>query len=340
MNINQLTRIYTYLLRCFPIMYRKEYEEELVYTFRMAARDSAEGRGTGELIVFAWRELRDMPWAALQAHLYERRRTMKHLPGAHLPGEPVVRWRLAAVLLPFLFPLVFTLLSENLNSKFGNIPDTIIIILLFIMLLLILGTAVFGGFKGLPTWSLPALGIPLFIAGFFLMPLGFNIPWPADLPSRVAVQIIRGMIVPASFGLMAVILMLLFTSFSKRIQQDWSILTFLLYGTLTLHLLLNDPYRGLAPYEAGGFLIMGAGAYLFLIMPKRWHRLWVLLLAVLLAFALQAVGVYTIYPDQTFAGNQDARMWETMLPLLMVPGMLLLLAISPLLALFSNLKMK
>jgi hypothetical protein len=66
----------------------------------------------------------------------------------------------------------------------------------------------------------------------------------------------------------------------------------------------------------------------------------VLLLAVLLAFALQAVGVYTIYPDQTFASNQDARMWETMLPLLMTPGLLLLLAISPLLALFSNFKMK
>jgi hypothetical protein len=306
----------------------------------MAAQDTVERRGTGELIFFAWRELRDLPWAALQAHLFERRRMMKNLPGAYLPGEPVIRWRMAAVLLPFLFPLVFTLLSESSNLMIGNILDTIIIIMLFIMLLLILGTAVLGGFKGLPTWSLPALGIPLFIAGFFLMPLGFNIPWPADLPSKVAVQIIRGTILPASFALMSVILMLLFTSFSKRIQQDWSILTFLLFGSLTLHLVLNDPYRGLAPYEAGGFLIMGAGAYLFLIVPKRWQRLGVLLLAVLLAFALQAVGVYTIYPDQTFASNQDGRMWETVQPLLMLPGMLLLLGISPLLAGFSRLKIK
>jgi hypothetical protein len=333
MNINWLTRIYTYLLKCFPSMYRKEYEEELVYTFRMAARDTVERRGTSQLMLFAWRELRDLPWAALQAHLDERRRTMKHLPGAHLPGEPVVRWRLAAALLPFIVFIIYTLLDNPLMTGTAkNLAGALVLTMVVGILVL----AVYGIVRGLPTWSLPAWSIPFFMVNMLSIQSAYGLfAWPAAQSERILIMITRSLVSYAGALVLGLSLLFLVRPFYSRVRQDWTLLAFLFFCGFALFTIFFDPYIGLEIYETGAFVLMGFGALVFLLVPKKWQRFTVLAAALILAFALVSWGIYTIFPEQSFARGRDIRTWRTweaIQPLLMLPGMLFTLALAPLLS--------
>src|SRR3972149_3554150 len=101
MHSHWLLSIYSTLLALFPVRYQDEFGEELLYALRMSV-EQAQARGRLFVIRLAWRELRDLPGAWLQAHLSERRGMMMKLqPGAHLPDGPFKFWQLAAVFLPF-----------------------------------------------------------------------------------------------------------------------------------------------------------------------------------------------------------------------------------------------
>jgi hypothetical protein len=242
MNIHWLTRIYTYLLRFFPIPFRKEYEEELLYTFRMAAQDTAEGRGTGQLLLFAWRELRDLPWAALQAHLYERRRTMKYLPGAHLPGEPVIRWRLAAALLPFVVFIIYTLLDNPLMTGTAkNLAGALVLTMIVGILVL----AVYGIVRGLPTWSLPAWSIPFFAASMLSIQSAYGLfSWPSLQGERILVMMARSLFSYTGMLALGLALLFLVRPFYRRVRQDWTLLAFLFFcGFSAVHDLLRPLHR-------------------------------------------------------------------------------------------------
>jgi hypothetical protein len=330
MNIHWLTRIYTYLLRFFPIPFRKEYEEELLYTFRMAAQDTAEGRGTGQLLLFAWRELRDLPWAALQAHLYERRRTMKYLPGAHLPGEPVIRWRLAAALLPFVVFIIYTLLDNPLMTGTAkNLAGALVLTMIVGILVL----AVYGIVRGLPTWSLPAWSIPFFAASMLSIQSAYGLfSWPSLQGERILVMMARSLFSYTGMLALGLALLFLVRPFYRRVRQDWTLLAFLFFCGFTLFTIFFDPYIGLEIYETGAFVLMGLGALGFLLAPRKWQRFTLLCAALVLALGLLAWGIYTIFPQQVFARGGNMRTWEAIQPLLMLPGMIFTLALAPLIS--------
>jgi hypothetical protein len=97
------------------------------------------------------------------------------------------------------------------------------------------------------------------------------------------------------------------------------------------YVLNSDPYRGLEPYEATSALLLAAGAALFVLAPKRWQRLLVLVAALLLAHPLLSLGVYQIFPAQTFARTDpSSRLWETLWPVLELPVLVALVCLPAL----------
>ena len=72
-----------------------------------------------------------------------------------------------------------------------------------------------------------------------------------------------------------------------------------------------------------------------MLAPKRWQRLLVLAAALLLAHPLLSLGVYQIYPVQTFPKSDlSSRLWETLWPVLELPVLVALVCLPALLALW------
>jgi len=121
MHSHWFLSIYRAMLTLFPLRYRDKYGEELLYAVRMSL-EQAQARGRLFVIWLAWRELRDFPGACLQAHLRERRGLiMRFKPGAHLPDGPFKYWQLAAVFLPFSFPMLGVALDLLAGGIFTNL---------------------------------------------------------------------------------------------------------------------------------------------------------------------------------------------------------------------------
>ena len=72
-----LIKIYAYLLRCYPLSFREEFEEQMLLDFSDMARD-AIGRGWYSLVMFCLRELIDFPVNLLRVH-FEQGRIFKIL---------------------------------------------------------------------------------------------------------------------------------------------------------------------------------------------------------------------------------------------------------------------
>jgi len=329
MIADRLTRLYSNLLRLFPKDYRQEYAEELAFAFQKAVEDAGSGSDPRRVWGVVWRELRDFPLALLQMHLRERSRMMKTIPGAYLPGEPIVRWRLAAALLPFVVFIIYTLLDNPLMTGTAqNIAGALVLA----MVVGILGLAIYGGLHGLPTWSLPAWSIPFFAAAMLSIQSAYGLfGWPSAQSERILVMMARSLFSYTGMIVLGLALLLLVRPFYRRVQQDWTLLAFLFFCGFALFTIFFDPYVGLEIYETGAFVLMGLGALAFLLAPSKWQRFTVLCAALALAIGLVAWGIYSIFPQQSFARGGDMRTWEAIQPLLMLPGMLFTLALAPLL---------
>jgi len=217
--------------------------------------------------------------------------------------------------------------------------------LVLILSLAAIATGVLGLIKGYPAWALPTLGALLFIIWSplkwmaqgtilaALWPLGNY--WPDAIPERLAQQARLDVAFLAVAVLMAALLLLLSPPLWQRARRDWSSLSFLLYGMAIPYVVLNDPYRGLEPYEAASALLLAAGAALFVLVPKRWQRVLALVAALLLAHPLLSLGIYQIFPAQTFAGPDPSfRLWEATQPVLELPVLVALVCLPALLALW------
>ena len=113
-------------------------------------------------------------------------------------------------------------------------------------------------------------------------------------------------------------------------------MSFLLYGVAIYPLFGNDEYHGLERYEVASLLILLVGAALFLVAPKRWLRVLVLVVAASLSPAVMSLGVYQVFPAPAWAIPGEVSLaapaWEALQPVLYLsplPIMLLLAALAP-----------
>jgi hypothetical protein len=81
-------------------------------------------------------------------------------------------------------------------------------------------------------------------------------------------------------------------------------------------------------------LVLAAGAGLYLVAPRRWQRVGLLVAAAVLSPAVMSLGLYQTFPVQSWAipGDVPFQVWEALQPVLYLfplPILLLLAALAP-----------
>jgi len=268
---------------------------------------------------------------------------MKFQLGAHLPGGPMRGWQVAAAFLPFLLPLLLPLLILAPAS----VRDTVgpwIYAAISLSILVLLGVVLLTGLiSQFPVWTLPALGMALFFVSAFLQLFAQGavfifvmLPLYGGWPEGLAQKILMMLLVQLVFlGLMVVAagLLSIIPGLRARVRQEWTLLSFLLYGIAIIPVLGNDEFHGVEGYEAASLLILAAGAGLYLVASKRWQRVLALVVPAFLSPAVMSLGLYQTFPAQSWANPADVsfRLWEALQPvlyLLPLPILLLLAALA------------
>ena len=118
------------------------------------------------------------------------------------------------------------------------------------------------------------------------------------------------------------------SAFQQRLAHEWTLLPFILYITNLMTPFYEDVYRGLEPYQLLFTLILLGGAWAYLRSSRAPKRLAALLLATLLAGIVLALGVYLIYPLQSWVSKTSfPRWWEGLQPLVGTLAMLISLSL-------------
>lgn len=321
---NVIIRLYQFALACFPPAYQAEYADELLFAVRMAASD-IEVKGGMALALFGWRELRDLPQALIQVHIQGRKRGMDSQPTGNIPGGPIRGWKVGAVFLPFLLPL-FIILPGFIES--GQLP--VLPKAAGTILLAALAAIWFAAFaRGFPTWALPALGLVLYFFTAILGVIALGI-FHYLVVNPLSNHGLGGFTLYLPIKFISVYCSILFICFllagflrlapdlRRRVQQDWTILSFLLLGTAILPVLRFDEYTGLNGYQSASLaaLILGAGAYL--LARQRWLKITALVAAALFSQGLMCLGIFQVFNSQVWAGissSQAARILAAVEPL-------------------------
>ena len=350
MNANRqkdhwIVRLYQAALRCFPERYRREYADELLYAVRMAV-DEAKAQGRISLLLLAGRELRDLPLAIMRAHLNEKGVPMKLQLGAHLPGGPIHNWQLGAVFLPFLLPLLYPFVGY-IASKMPPVQmgSGVFAVLVFLLVGLLVVLSIVGLVRSFPVWALPALGIVLFIVSAFVQLavqtavfLGVMHPlyggWPEVLAQKIGMMLLVQLVFLIVMVALLAGLMRIVPGFLARVRQEWTLLSFLLYGMAIMPILGNDEFRGVEGYEIISLMILAFGAGLYLSAPRRWQRVLVLVIPAILSPAAMSLGLYQTFPAQPWADASvfSFRLWEALQPVLYLsplPILMLLASLAP-----------
>jgi hypothetical protein len=332
-----MVSVYLCLLKLFPKSYRAEYSNEIEFVIRQTL-DRAVLQGRLPLLRMAWRERRDLPKAALRAHIKESKRRITESGAAGSPvDDPVVGWHLIIVFVPFLMALAIP--SLNLAGRFVHLSDFEIVILLVGLLAVLMCLVIIAGFaKGLPRWSIPSAGLLICIIGYQIFTAWVEVTPPqfhlGSVSEEVFFTIGMGFIFYGHMLLLSVVLVLAaawvrpLRPFYERVRWDWSLLSFMLYsGALVALLLMFGRYQGAELYQLAGFLILAVGAWVYLRLKQAKTRLSALLTAEAITMGLIGIGKYLLYPQQVWVVHSTyPRWWEALVPL--IDGVTLLLVIA------------
>jgi hypothetical protein len=190
---------------------------------------------------------------------------------------------------------------------------------------------------------IPVLGtflIPLLI--FYINLESFTlpgiIPWPDTGAGRVfaVIGIYFLMFLPllllCALMLAMTVVIPLFHPIFTQVRRDWSLVSFLLYGLSLFIVIFQDEYRGLGFYQLACFFVLGVGTFLYLLPAKSWFRYIRLTIVLELAMGILSLGIYHVYPQQSWAAiTSFPRWWETIFPLLNGVSLALIMAVPALL---------
>jgi hypothetical protein len=304
-----LTQLYRTLLMLYPRHFRAEFSEEMIAVNGTALGEAAN-RGWLVLARTTLRELGSLPREALRQHL--RRRDKPARVDASTWEGPPSRREMFVAMGVFVLPVVLIVLNNTLLS--GAIQLLLLVVAAAFGMALLVGLV-----RGFPRWSLPYLGLALSAASFL-----FVFQWVADLASpavlarlgaghwdastRLVLQgLWAGLMWLSLFVILMVVLGILalarrFSDFLRRIFQDWTQVSYILYGGVLMALVMAfEDYRYEEPYAVASSLCLAAGALLYLRCPQPWQRGMALLSGLTLAMWTAALGKWLIVPAQDWA---------------------------------------
>ena len=332
--------LFSALLRFYPAEYRQEFSEEMQEVFAQATADASRS-GSFSLVSLLINEALDLPLAVVRVHR-QVRSNRKDLTAATVPKTPPgLSWReLLVALAVFLLPAMM-ILANTRTSQPGDISAG----LLFLAVMIAAGLL-----RGVPLWSLPYLGLILVVAGYLYLfqwiaslvspALISNFtPGPWDRSTYLLLTIIsNGMLWMMLFCLTLLVVALLallnrFQPLFSRTRQDWTMLSYILYGESVFALLfLFENHRFERSFIIASLLCLGVGLWFYLRSPARWKRLLALLgglslamwIAVYGATASTAAGMLTLNNLRAFNSPTGLLLliWLGMLVMLLLPGLL------------------
>jgi len=254
-----LVRIYAKTLEIYPQDYRCDFTDEMQDVFNLRVEDASR-EGLWGLLQLALGELADLPWTLLA--LYARERRMSAMPKrlnrwfVHEPGSlPELILASVPFLVLFMFPGVFSFKAiEN------SVPQILGLSLLGFLALLLAALGMVGLLVSLPRWAMPYAGVlislfPLLMlmasgaVSFFFG--GLEAPWWLRM---VAFELLYLF----ALGITMILVMWLSqkvsltTDFPDQVKRDRSLISFAMYGGITVFVL--------GMYED----ITGAGLYILL----------------------------------------------------------------------------
>lgn len=282
--VNAVLWLYARLLRVYPRGMRAAFGDELLAIFSLRLRD-AQAHGPLAVAGVLWAELRDLPGIITRAGS----------PGGN--GRPF--WPARAAALAAMAPFLINALMQAVHGLTRTYPALATFTSPWLgwlalgtwALVLLAGVA-----RGLPHWSLPSVGIVLGISALVLngggtvagVPLHWHIRYP------IWVGWVGQVVLPllAVLALMLVVCAALpwLRPLSRRLRDDWTLLSFALYGFMFFALEMLDMHPYETPLTVVGLLILAGGAWAYMRAATVVGRLLALGGAVTLMMAEAAFG--------------------------------------------------
>jgi hypothetical protein len=342
MNAGHYTRLFNNILQLYPPDFRDEYGEEMLEVF-LETLEGASDKGAFAKTTLFLREIKDLTGGALGLRINGWQ------PGNRNPAAwegPPSRQEILIALTIFALPGASILLNLPINISSGWLAA------------LLAGVFIAGLLKGFPRWSLPILGLSLsafsftfifqrladFIAPSMLAQIGLV---PQDESTRLLLHAFwAGLMWFTLFGLTALTLGLLaligrFRLLIKRVWQDWTLASYILYsGALFTLVLTFGQYRYERAHAFASTLCLATGALLYLLSRRPWQRSLSLIAGLTLAVCVAVAGQVpaNLHPDwMTVLGLSSAGSeawfeirravleWGWMTIFLLAPGLLRLL---------------
>lgn len=320
-------KIYRLMLVCYPAEFRAKFSTEMQEVFSMAVNE-VQNANQGGIWRLLWRELQSWPGSVLKEHLQERINKMGSQIALENP-KPLSGLDWLAALIIFILPLVGTAFHK-IAIVF---PDWISIFLLVFFLSSIAFAFILAVVRGLPRWSLSYVGLILTIMvfyslgivlwGLFFYPAWMLIFGPMNSWSLPVRLLYSGLMNAFTWFLVlsiALILVALLRHWSKvqslwqHIRDDWTHLSFLVYGGLVFYIWLTfDEYQNEDPWIFAAFTGLAIGAWLHLVAKSKTTRILALVGGVTAAMWVVALGKWNLVPLQSWPVNLESeRLYETL----------------------------
>ena len=328
---------YGHLLILYPKTYREEYGGELQIVFNLSM-DEAIKTGMANVIGLLSRELVGLPKAILHEHLRERRKVkMIGKLVSRFDFAPGSRIEIWAALAPFLLFGVVPVVLGYL-SRLGFLPLWFGIVFTLAFWLSGLSLVVIGFKKGAPRWFMPYLGVPLPVISVitfsaFVNPEWRGFPFLQESSWFVKQVVHQGMVWGGVFVSLLVIFLLTgfiprLRQFHVRLQTDWTLLPFILYGAMPLVIVFSfEEFKNEEPYLLLSFLGLALFGWFYLRNTGAWKRYWSLIGGMTLALGIAVLGQTLLY-ESSFPFTNFPRWTTTLSTVIMWIWMVLFMFIS------------
>ncbi len=314
-------RLYRALIAFYPWEFRSAFGEEMQDDFQSALLE-IQGSSRNHTWQLLWREFYDWPGSVWREHLRARR--MKMPSNGFINKKPLQRNELLAAMIIFILPLISIILTGNISlPEWTN----------YVLLVLFWGSIAFAiglaAKRRIPRWSLPYLGFVLIIGviiggpdrvfswlyPLFIQAFGAMSVWPIFI--RVIYTGIFGitMMLALLVGALALVNLFRLLPFTRgvwqHIREDWTQLSFLIYGSLVFSpILLFEEIRYAEISKFTAWLCLALGAWLYLRFNETKQRILALIGGATGAMWSVAISYWILIPLQDWQRRSLASMQE------------------------------
>lgn len=302
-----LIAFHNLLLRMYPPGFRNIFEDEMQSVFSHTIREASD-KGIFSLSKVFLLELRDLPAAAMKERLRElQSRSLSRAGHVQDPIEKLSHLEVLLALAVFLVPIGLVLLNTTSSPLLTRmIPPTLIALVLI--------GSIAGLIKRFPRWSLPYYGMVLSAIVFLFLFQGEAQRISALLSSKFVIQPIDelgrlllvvfwdGMVWFTLLVLVAFSILILsrvpgFRPLVQRLWDDWTRLSYLLYGCSVLALVMTlDAYKYEAIFALIAIIFLAAGAWGYLQNNSQSNRFLALLSGLTLSMFVVWAGKWMLVP--------------------------------------------